>query len=58
MLGSEVLVFEALGSESDGAARNPTKCDVISDVKLLPTVYHSRRYPIRRRGRKLKCISI
>ena len=34
MLGSEVLVLRRLAS-SDGAARNPTKCDVISDVKYF-----------------------
>ena len=34
------------------AARHPTKCDIINDVKLFPTVYHSFT------GYKIKCIRI
>ena len=28
--------------KSHKAARHPTKCDVINDVKLFPTVYHRK----------------
>ena len=32
------LEFGAL--EAHKAARHPTRCDIINDVKLFPTVYH------------------
>ena len=59
-----ILMHSAVLSQIERCARHPTKCDVINDVKLFPTVYRRIYYRIflvlsnQKLRYKSKCITI